>query len=245
MNLYQTQGIVLSSLPFRETSIITKIYTKQFGLQTYLIKGIRKKSSPKTLQGYANNYQNMSILDLIVYKKEHRDIEYIKEGQLLVCYNDLLSNVLKYGIACYIIELTMQSVHTGDSNSAIFNLLKELLIFIDREPTPSLLNLPIYFSWCLLKELGFAINLLIAKQQHKDYQIYEVQNSHRLPIFSNVQLSKLETLASCQNLDQVARIPFTSQERRDIIESMQSFFSLQVPNFKKIKSIGVMQVVLG
>ena len=39
----KTNGIVLNYIKYKETSIISKIYTKEFGLKSYLINGVRTK----------------------------------------------------------------------------------------------------------------------------------------------------------------------------------------------------------
>ena len=38
---YKTYGIVLSNIKYRETSIIVRILTEKFGLQTYIVNGVR------------------------------------------------------------------------------------------------------------------------------------------------------------------------------------------------------------
>ena len=62
----QTKGIVLSSVKYRENSIICKIYTARLGLQSYLVNGAKKK------KGGGAYYQALNILDLTVYHKNNK-----------------------------------------------------------------------------------------------------------------------------------------------------------------------------
>ena len=56
--LHKTKGIVIKSTPFRESSLICKIFTEKFGLQTYIVNSVR--SSGKT--GKAALFQPLTIL---------------------------------------------------------------------------------------------------------------------------------------------------------------------------------------
>ena len=39
--LYKTRGVVFKTIRFSETSVVSKIYTERFGLQSYIINGVR------------------------------------------------------------------------------------------------------------------------------------------------------------------------------------------------------------
>src|SRR6185312_8583119 len=77
--LHKTKGIVLRTVKYAETSIIVSIFTEMFGLQSYLVNGVRtnsRKGSSKT--GF---FQPAAILDLVVYHHEPKNLERIKEYQ--------------------------------------------------------------------------------------------------------------------------------------------------------------------
>ena len=62
---HKTKGIVLRVIKYGETSIIATLFTELFGVQTYLVNGIRtsKKTGSK-----AAMYQPGAILDMEVYQ---------------------------------------------------------------------------------------------------------------------------------------------------------------------------------
>ena len=39
---HKTKGIVLRTVHYGETSVITSVYTELFGLQSYIVKGVRQ-----------------------------------------------------------------------------------------------------------------------------------------------------------------------------------------------------------
>ena len=46
---YKTKGIVLNFIKFKESSIICKIFTESFGLQSYIINGVRSSNKSKNM----------------------------------------------------------------------------------------------------------------------------------------------------------------------------------------------------
>ena len=95
----QTKGIVLNSVKYSESSIICKIYTSNFGLQSYLINGVRKK------KGGSAYYQPLNILDLTVYHKEKNTLQRIKEAKPFYQYDSLPYAVEKSSIAFFMAEI--------------------------------------------------------------------------------------------------------------------------------------------
>ena len=59
----KTRGIVLNYIKYGDTSIICKIYTEQFGLQSYIINGIRKSKS-KNIGLIIHFIQVMNFLEI-------------------------------------------------------------------------------------------------------------------------------------------------------------------------------------
>ena len=58
-----TPALVLHTTQYKETSVIAKIFTRQLGVRSYILKGVRKGGS-RTKQ---NLLQPLSYLDLVVY----------------------------------------------------------------------------------------------------------------------------------------------------------------------------------
>ena len=59
-------GIVLNYIKYGDTSIICKIYTEQYGLQSYIINGVRNSKSKNI-----GLFQPLNILDMVVYYKKN------------------------------------------------------------------------------------------------------------------------------------------------------------------------------
>src|SRR6185295_11485632 len=96
--IYRTKGIVLRTIKYGETSIVVTIFTELFGIQSYLVNGIR--SSAKT-SSKASLFQPTSILEMEVYHNELKNLQRIKEFKWNYLYKNILSDVTKNSVAVY------------------------------------------------------------------------------------------------------------------------------------------------
>ena len=108
MQVYKTKGIILRTLKYGETSIITTAYTELFGIQTYIVKGVRQSS--KKSQGKANYFQPSAILEMEVYHNTLKNLQFIKDYSWAHLYNHILFDVVKNSVANYIIELVQHGL---------------------------------------------------------------------------------------------------------------------------------------
>jgi DNA repair protein RecO (recombination protein O) len=125
--IHKTRGIVFRFTKFRETSIIVTIFTDLFGLQSYIVNGVRSKTAKNKIA----LYQPLTLLDLVVYHRENANIERIKEIRCLHPYNSLMADVKKSTIAMFIQELLNKTVKDESHTKEIFDFLYESLITID------------------------------------------------------------------------------------------------------------------
>ena len=102
--LIKTRGIVFKSLKYSESSLILDVYTEAKGLKKYLVSGVRKKNA-KTSAGLL---QLMSLVDLVAYQREDKDLTRIKEVKPAYVYQDLPFNIIKGAIGLYMLEVAQK-----------------------------------------------------------------------------------------------------------------------------------------
>src|ERR687890_1616041 len=109
---HKTKGIILRTVKYGETSIITTVYTELFGIQSYIVKGVRqntKKSSAKTIY-----FQPAAMLDMVVYHNEFKKLNFIKEYQWGYLYESLLFDVIKNMVAQYVVEVVQHTLRSEE-----------------------------------------------------------------------------------------------------------------------------------
>ncbi|MBE9480196.1 MAG: DNA repair protein RecO, partial [Bacteroidetes bacterium] len=125
--LFKTRGIVFHQIKYSESSVIAKIYTELFGIQSYLIKGVRnKKSKIKSAL-----LQHLSIVDLVVYHKEKSNIQYIKEIRSEYQFTSIPFDIRKSSIAVFINEILYKSIHEEEANQNLFDYLLNSIKLLD------------------------------------------------------------------------------------------------------------------
>lgn len=73
--LVSTPGLVLHTTPYADTSVVAKVFTRQLGVRSYIIKGVRSRTG----RVKQNLLQPLTSLDMVVYDNHHRDLNYIRE----------------------------------------------------------------------------------------------------------------------------------------------------------------------
>ena len=181
----KTRGIVLNYIKYGDTSIICKIYTEQFGLQSYIINGIRKSKSKNI-----GLFQPLNILDLVVYHKKTSGLQRIKESKLDYAYKTLHLDMKKISVCFFLSEFLTRISQNDDDQKDNFDFIKDSLIVFDRlEENYS--NFHIQFLIKLSKYFGIDIGNskhLTGENVKDDINLFVdacINNSYEVKIKSN------------------------------------------------------------
>src|SRR5882672_9774756 len=99
MMTHKTKGIVLRTVKYGETSVIVAVYTELFGIQSYLVNGVRISS--KKSPGKSALFQPSAILDLVVYHNDLKNLQRIKEYKWGWLYRTIFSDVFSNAVALF------------------------------------------------------------------------------------------------------------------------------------------------
>lgn len=149
--LKKTEGIVLSAIRYKETSIIVKIYTRELGLKSYLVNGVRTQGNKSKIA----LYQPLTLLDLVVYDKDNGGLQRISEAQLFRANQLIPFDFTRTGIALFLTEVINKSIYENYHNDTLFDFLKECVIKLDSKEV-HLAQFPLVFLIEKASFLGFA-----------------------------------------------------------------------------------------
>ena len=116
--IHKSKGIVIRSVKYGETSLVVSIYTELFGLQQYLVNGVR--TTKKNTGISANQLQVGNILDMIVYQNEKNTLQRIKECKQAVHFQNLFVDVKKNSIMLFMIEILQKCIRQPDAHPDLF-----------------------------------------------------------------------------------------------------------------------------
>ena len=222
----QTKGIVLSSVKYSETSIISKIYTAEMGLQSYIANGVRKKNGGKAY------YQPLNIVELTAYCKKHGGLHRIKEIKIPTTYCSIPYNLLKSSVALFLSEVLIKCLKEEERNEDLFNFLECSLIDFDRNDFNEQFH--IQFLIGLSYFLGFFPNMEKSNLQYFDLIngcFSDNKNGHKHFIDNS------EDLLSALKLKPV-------KNKRAILNYILMYYQIHVEGFGNIKSKNVLKKVL-
>ena len=123
----KTQAVVLFTQKFRETSLLTTLYTQEYGVQKFIVKGYRSTKGKKR----HSYFQPLSIIDIVFYYRETRDLQLITESSLNYFMHTLQTDPVKITLGLLLIEIFYRSVREEERNDSLFNFLREILISLD------------------------------------------------------------------------------------------------------------------
>jgi DNA repair protein RecO (recombination protein O) len=242
---HKTKGIVLRTVHYGETSVITLVYTELFGLQSYIVKGVRQAS--KKSQSKQMYFQPSAILDMEVYHNHLKNLQFIKEYKWSYLYNKVLFDVVRNAVAQFMIELFQQAIKQPESNPELFYLLEGSLHEADKGSDTIVANLPLYFILHLATESGFRVQGNYSKEtpvldlKEGVFISVEPSQSNYVTGFIAETISKIQHIKFYNDLE---NIKLNRQARTEILNALLQFISFHITDFKALKSLPVLKEVL-
>lgn len=236
--LQKTDGIVLRTTPYSESSVIVKIYTEALGLQTYIVNGVRSAKG----KGKAALYQHGNLLDLVVYSGQRGHIFHISEARLAHIYRSLPFDVVKSALLLFYIEILNKAIREEEANPALFHFLFESFIHLD-ETESVLASHPVWFLLGLSKFLGF----YPSASPGKFFAFTEGKFSDAMyaeGYYLDAEISsKLRHVLDPEfvNFDQMH---FTHAERRELLQGLLTYYRLHIEGFGTLRSLPVLEEIL-
>lgn len=241
---HKTKGIVLRTVKYGETSLVVTLFTELFGVQTYMVNGVR---STKKKGARANYFQPAAILDLVVYHSEGRAMQRIKEFNWAYLYTNVLTDVIKNSVAAYLVELLYKCLKQPEANAPMFHFCQEALLQLDGSSKKTAANFPVFFALHLPYFLGFRIT----DNYNEENGFLDLQEG----IFINHQpvhpyFISGEAAAITSQLLKVMQ-PYETEAfnlnhgiRRQLLLHYQVYYAMHIPEFGQMKTLQVLHEVL-
>jgi DNA repair protein RecO (recombination protein O) len=234
--LVKTRGIIFRSVKYRETSLILDIYTREMGLKTYLVNGVRKKNA----RTGAALYQVMNILDMNVYDHDQRDINRIKEARPAIIYKELPFRIEKSSVGLLMLEVIRKSIREKEKNTTLFDFIESAFDYLD-QAKGSIANFHISFLLELSTALGFN-----PENNYNDvlryFDLREGTFVSQAPFHRDYLTEKDSNILSRflnSNMEAHQNIKLNKNERIDLLVHLIDFYRIQIGDFGEMKSLDV------
>lgn len=247
--LHKTKGIVLRTVKYGETSIIVSIFTELFGIQSYLVNGVR--TSTKKGSGKANLFQPAAILDMVVYHNELKNLQRIKEFKWGYLYQHILSDVRKNAVALFMVELLTRSLKQPEPNEDLFNFTEDAFLHLDKASETVAANLPLFFALHLAVFFGVPpqpLKEIPGETGNLYFDLKEGIFTHEQPshphFIEGKQALVTAELLRVRRPEELEEIKLNHDFRRNLLYAYESFYALHIQDFGTMKTLPVLKEIL-
>jgi DNA repair protein RecO (recombination protein O) len=242
--IHSTKGIVLRTIKYAETSIIAHIFTELFGIQSYIVNGVR--TSGETSK--AHFFQPASILEMEVYQNDLKNLQRIKDLKWGHLYKNIFSDVTKNSVALFMVELLQKNLKQPETNEDLFHFSEDAFLQLDQAESSTTANFPIYFSIQLAQILGFKM-LDNFSSERNIFNLYEGSFSNEKNAGENqlsVEISfYISELLKAIHPQDLREIKMNRNARMAILKNLESYYAWHVQDFGTMKTLSVLSEILG
>lgn len=228
------QAIALGKVRYGDSSLIVACYTKQYGLQSYMLKGIlsikRKKKLSKSF------FEPLTMLEFEAKKNRDNKLGYLQEVNLLYAYTSISFDLRKKAIVFFLAEVIHQVLREEqqESNPSLFDFIKNRLLWLDNHNKIGLFHLKTMLD--LTKFMGFYPNI-----SKKDAPYFDLETGCMSLIkpkghFIDGNLKAYWVAVLGMNFEDMGNVNVLREEKTELLEYAIKYFKLHLQQFKPPKS---------
>jgi DNA repair protein RecO (recombination protein O) len=240
--LEKTRGIILHQIKYTDSGIVSQLYTRKFGRQSVLIKGMRNKKAGK----HNIMFQPMFILDLEMYYKPSREMQSLKEFSVAFTPYDIYSNIKKSSVAIFLGEVLTSVLKEESPHVELFDYIEESIVSFE-ESREGYANFHIAFLAGLSSYLGFEPT----PRTNPDDVFFDMMNGVFVPVppvhgnYASPEVSDILSHFFVASFSTASNIILTGAMRNDVLETIVRYYSIHLPGLKKINSLEILKEVFG
>jgi DNA repair protein RecO (recombination protein O) len=239
--LIQTEGIVVRTIKYGETSVITDILTRKLGIQSFIMGGVTAGNTRSGL------FQIMNQLEVVVYYKENRSLHRIKEARFLKTYQALSFEIHRSAIGIFILEMVRKCLRGSVQDEALYQWVKDCLDLADHRATP-LSWLPVYFALGFTRFLG----IQPLKCADPDLRVFDLREGlflNKAPnhpdYLEGAATGLLSRVLDCEDILELAEINSTTRSiRKALLARILDYYRMHLDHFQGLESPQILEEIL-
>lgn len=243
--LQTTQGIVLRSVKYGESSLVCTVFTRTYGAQAYLVQGVR--ASAKGRSSRAGLLQPGTLLDLVIYQKPQRSLQRIREFSPFYIYQQLQENIVRNSVALFSLELLLRLLPSDAPAPELFDFTADYFRHLDVLPLPDVANFPLYFLIHTGRFLGYDIHgtyTTATPYLSLHDGAFVTQPPANQPLVSDEDALALAALMRTTNPADLHNTEMNAAMRSRLLEWYLEFLHRHTQHMGTIKSLEVLHAIL-
>lgn len=231
-----TEAIVMNAIKYGESSLIVKCFTKDFGVKSYMLRGVLKSKKGKLKPAY---FQPLNQLELTASHNNKGNLNSLKDTRITYPYETLYQNYTKQSIAYFLAEVLNNALQENEENKALFLFIETSLKWLDLHQNSG--NFHLVFLIQLTKYLGFYPET--SGLEKKYFGLKEgkfLSQEPRTDFVTGKELILLKGLLGI-NFDSLERVLLNVVDRQKLLEVLMKYFELHLSGFRRPRSIQVLK----
>lgn len=237
---YKTQGIVLHTIKYGDSSLVAFVLTDTLGRQSYLVQGVK---SSKGKGNKAALLQPMFLLEFEGIIAPHSQMDRMKDVRMPHPMQSLPFDVRKSTIALFMAEVLYRLIKEVEPNSPLFEFVKSSVIALD-EMKEGVSNFHLWFLVRLSAYLGF-----YPANEYCDgdcFDIVEGAFSHTRPshhiVMDRANSQLLGYLMEC-DAEELGSLQLARGQRGEFLRSLLHYFGYHLDAINKVQSVKILSEV--
>ncbi|QEC51204.1 DNA replication and repair protein RecO [Anseongella ginsenosidimutans] len=236
--LHKTRGIVLKTTGYKNSSIIAQVFTEKFGLQSYLVNGVRRPGSRIPF----NVLQPLHLLDMVVYHKSTVSLQRVKDIRNEPVFLSIPLDIAKSTVSLFLCEVLYKVLRRqSGEDTALFQYLFNSLEWLDHHEG-KIANFHLLFLMGLSRYLGFFPDTRNPQDAYFDLQNgHFLQNAPLHPWYIGPSLAGLWRQLSQGSYGQLTGLKISGEERKLLLRSLLEYYALHLEGFGQVRSYEILQ----
>ena len=237
--LHKTRGIVLKNTNYSESSVVVQIFTEKFGIQSYLINGVRKpKAKLKN-----NILQPLHLLDLVVYHKQTGEIQRVSEARQFPVFQTIPYDIVKSSIALFLNEVIYKCIKHQGPDENLFEFIFRSVELLDSSHQ----NLGIFHLHFLLRLTG---NLGFYPEIRSESPFFDLKEGCFVnyipahPLFLQAPYTGYLQILLRSTYADAVEISIPAAQRKFLLERVLEYYRLHIEGFGEVRSHQILEEVL-
>ncbi len=236
--MLKTKAIVLHSIKYNETSLITHCYTENIGRQSFMLKGILSAKKGMLRKAY---FQPLNQLEIVFQPKKNGGLQFLKEVKVIHPYQSIPTTIEKNAIVIFLADVLKKVVQEEEANLPLYEFLESALVWLDLHD--QIQNFHLLFLLKISRFLGFYPN-----EENLSLPYFDLATGcfcPRLPLQEGLegkQVDQLKTLLG-MNFGEDSTLKLNRNSRSDLLQTLLRYFELHLQGFRTPKSLSILNAI--
>ena len=236
------KGIVLRCVKYDDKSFIAHVFTASHGHVSFMINASRGKRSGAN----ARLFQPLSFLAFQWDAKPNATLHRMKEVRLLFVQQEIPVDPVKRYVAMMLAEFMAHALGGEAENPDLYIYMEHSMQWFDAAQE-GFANFHLVLLLKLARFLGIAPNV----EEYVQNCSFDLTSGHFVSagIASELMMDERDAELLCRlseaNYASMVEIAMSRHDRARLIRYLARYFSLHIPGFPAIKSLDILQEVMG